>query len=139
MVRPIRAPRSPIGEGPSVGAGGDVASLWRATHVSNPRYLTWCDGPARRSIDGSGGGLADPALDEELQVMEMIADGMKDSAIARRLGVSIVTVRRRASRFRRRVGATTRTQAVAIATREGILGSRRKPNGWNGPPQMDDP
>lgn len=63
-----------------------------------------------------------------------MAQGVKDSTIARRLGISIVTVRRRAYRFRKRVGAETRTQAVAIAMRDGILPA---PKGQNGQSEHD--
>lgn len=53
--------------------------------------------------------------------MRLCVTGLKDVVIARRLGVSVVTVRRRAQSFRRRVGAQNRPQAVAIATRLGWL------------------
>lgn len=59
--------------------------------------------------------------DDEVEVMRFIAAGLKDRAIARRLGVSIVTVRRRASRFRERVGARNRSEAVAIAAAHGWI------------------
>jgi len=74
-------------------------------------------------FDTSGqdtGGEAVPP-EEELEVMRMIANGLKDRAIARRLGVSAVTVRRRARRFRDRVGAENRMQAIAIAACKGWL------------------
>jgi DNA-binding CsgD family transcriptional regulator len=62
-----------------------------------------------------------PPTDEELEVMRLCASGLKDVVIARRLGVSVVTVRRRANGFRRRLGAQNRPQAVAIATRLGWI------------------
>ncbi|MGH9195016.1 MAG: response regulator transcription factor [Acidimicrobiia bacterium] len=59
--------------------------------------------------------------EEELTVMRMVAEGVKDCTIARRLGVSVVTVRRRAQKFRQRVGAKTRVEAVALAVRDGLI------------------
>jgi DNA-binding NarL/FixJ family response regulator len=53
--------------------------------------------------------------DEELEVMRLVAEGHKDVAIARRLGVAPVTVRRRAQRFCRKVGARNRSHAIALA------------------------
>lgn len=58
---------------------------------------------------------------EELEVMRLMAVGFKDYAIARRLGVSVVTVRRRARSFRVRVGATNRSEAIAVGTSRGWL------------------
>ncbi len=58
---------------------------------------------------------------DELQVVELIANGLTDQAIARRLGVSVVTVRRRAASFRVKVGARTRPEAVAIAAAQGWI------------------
>ena len=64
-----------------------------------------------------------PPPAQELEVMRLIASGLKDYVIARRLEVSVVTVRRRAQSFRRRVGASTRSEAVAIAAARGWLES----------------
>ena len=59
--------------------------------------------------------------EEEIQVMTLIVSGLTDQAIARRLGVSVITVRRRATRFRHRMGASTRIEAAVIAAKRGIL------------------
>lgn len=56
---------------------------------------------------------------DELDVIELIANGYTDRAIARRLSVSVVTVRRRATSFRTKVGARNRAEAVAIAVGRG--------------------
>lgn len=71
--------------------------------------------------------MSDDALEEELEVMRLVAQGHKDVAIARRLGVAPVTIRRRAQRFSRRVGARNRAQAIAVAAA----------NGWLDPPRRD--
>jgi DNA-binding NarL/FixJ family response regulator len=59
--------------------------------------------------------------DDELRVIQMISKGLTDRAIARRLNVSVITVRRRAGRFRTKVGANSRIQAVAIAAHRGWI------------------
>lgn len=56
---------------------------------------------------------------DELDVIELIGNGYTDRAIARRLSVSVVTVRRRATSFRTKVGARNRAEAVAIAAGHG--------------------
>ncbi|MGH2753167.1 MAG: LuxR C-terminal-related transcriptional regulator [Actinomycetota bacterium] len=63
--------------------------------------------------------------DQELEVIRLIASGLKDYVIARRLEVSVVTVRRRAQSFRRRVGASTRSESIAIAAARGWLQEQR--------------
>ena len=65
--------------------------------------------------------LLDGVQEQEMAVMRLVAEGIKDAVIARRLGVSVVTVRRRARRFAQRLGATNRTHAVALATSLGLL------------------
>lgn len=56
-----------------------------------------------------------------MRVMNLISAGYKDVAIARRLDVSVVTVRRRASSFRKRVGASNRAEAVALGMVRGWI------------------
>lgn len=70
---------------------------------------------------------------EELQVMRLVATGLKDHAIAQHLSVSIVTVRRRAQQFRERVGANTRSEAIAIAAARGWVEVK-----GSGPAQVED-
>ena len=60
-----------------------------------------------------------PFTTDELDVIELIANGYTDHAIARRLSVSIVTVRRRATSFRTKIGAGNRAEAIAIAAGRG--------------------
>jgi LuxR family maltose regulon positive regulatory protein len=78
---------------------------------------------ASGSGEDQGGRNADPLLErvspKELEVIELVAAGLSDRVIARRLFVSIVTVRRRATSFRVKVGAQTRAEAVAIAITRG--------------------
>lgn len=59
--------------------------------------------------------------EEEIVVMQGVLDGLKDQTIARRLGVSLITVRRRVGRFIQHVGAKNRIQAAVIGVREGWL------------------
>ncbi len=58
---------------------------------------------------------------EELEVMRLHMQGFTDASIARRLGVSEATVRRRAGRVRQRTGARTRAEAIALLAVAGLL------------------
>ena len=71
-------------------------------------------------VNGVAIGVEAP-LPEEIEVMQAVLDGYKDQAIARRHGISIITVRRRVSRFIRRVGARNRIQAAVVGVLEGWL------------------
>lgn len=52
----------------------------------------------------------------EAQVLDAIADGLTNKAIARRLGISLHTVKFHVESVFRKLGASTRTEAVARAT-----------------------
>jgi DNA-binding CsgD family transcriptional regulator len=57
----------------------------------------------------------------ELEVLELVADGMSTREIAQRLWVTDETVKTHVRRLHDRLGARTRAHAVAIAFRSGIL------------------
>lgn len=112
---------------------GELASVWRASGgtsggptrqigrmATRPSvYERGGQGLAAASVqDGEAGSEPPP---EELEVMRLMAIGLKDYAIARRLEVSVVTVRRRARSFRLRVGATNRSEAIAVGVSRGWL------------------
>jgi DNA-binding CsgD family transcriptional regulator len=52
----------------------------------------------------------------EAQILDAIADGLTNKAIARRLGISLHTVKFHVESVFRKLGANTRTEAVAKAT-----------------------
>jgi DNA-binding NarL/FixJ family response regulator len=55
------------------------------------------------------------------EILQMLADGMQTEAVARRLGLSTETVRTHTKRILAKLHADTRTQAVAIAIRNGLI------------------
>jgi len=78
----------------------------------------------------AGGAYLDPALapdgpgpltERELAVLELLAEGLPHEEIGRRLGITAETVRSHLRKSCDRLGATTRTQAVAIALRMGLI------------------
>lgn len=56
-----------------------------------------------------------PLTPRETQVLEAMADGLTNKAIARRLGISLHTVKFHLESVFRKLGARTRTEAVARA------------------------
>jgi len=55
------------------------------------------------------------------EILQMLADGMQTEAVARELGLSTETVRTHTKRILAKLHADTRTQAVAIAIRNGLI------------------
>ncbi|QGV78600.1 helix-turn-helix domain-containing protein [Streptomyces ficellus] len=84
------------------------------------------DGSGTRTGTGAGAGTALPgpgaALPEpQRELLALLAAGLKDEAIARRLGVHVHTARRRISGLLESLGARTRFQAGARAASRGWL------------------
>ncbi|MGZ7087090.1 MAG: LuxR C-terminal-related transcriptional regulator, partial [Ilumatobacteraceae bacterium] len=59
----------------------------------------------------------------EIQVLGLLAQGLSTSELATRLELSINTVRNHVQKAIRRLGAHSKLEAVAIAQREGIIGT----------------
>ena len=55
------------------------------------------------------------------QILQMLADGMQTEAVAGRLGLSTETIRTHTKRILAKLEASTRTQAVAIGLRHGLI------------------
>jgi DNA-binding NarL/FixJ family response regulator len=58
----------------------------------------------------------------EVDVLGLLAQGLQHEEIGRRLGISSETVRTHLRKACDRLGASTRTQAVATALRQGLIG-----------------
>ncbi len=81
------------------------------------------------TLDGRS--YLDPALrrnavrtqltDRELEVLSLLADGLRHEEIGLRLGIGSETVRTHLRKASDRLGASTRTQAVATAFRLGLI------------------
>ena len=87
-----------------------------------------------RALEASlaGGSYLDPALaktngvrgnltQREIDVLCLLAEGLQHEEIGRRLGISSETVRTHLRKACGRLGAATRTQAVATALRLGLI------------------
>jgi DNA-binding NarL/FixJ family response regulator len=55
------------------------------------------------------------------EILQMLADGMQTEAVAQKLGLSTETVRTHTKRILAKLQASTRTQAVAIGIRHGLI------------------
>lgn len=117
---------------PFVGAGGGTgAKVLHGAAVARPAVVLfeelWGNGvPYEHSVPAAG---EEGRIDEERmrQVAQMLAAGLKDETIARRLGVSTRTVRRTVSAMLDHLGADSRFQAAVLAAGAGWLEVTRPP------------
>jgi DNA-binding NarL/FixJ family response regulator len=71
---------------------------------------------------GAGHPAAGPALTRrEREVLSLLAEGLTHEEIGARLSISAETVRTHVRKATDRLGAANRTQAVAIALRQGLI------------------
>jgi LuxR family maltose regulon positive regulatory protein len=81
-------------------------------------------GPAvRRTEDAvrAGTGPVEPLTDRELEVLRLIAAGMRNRDIARDLVLTLDTVKKHVSHIFAKLGAANRTEAVAQARELGLI------------------
>jgi two-component system nitrate/nitrite response regulator NarL len=76
--------------------------------------------------EARGDSRDDPVFDEpltqrEIQVLELLAEGLPNKAIAGRLGISDQTVKFHVSSISGKLGAANRTDAVRRAVRRGLI------------------
>lgn len=65
--------------------------------------------------------FVEPLTDRELRVLNLIADGLSNPEIARVLGISRNTVKFHVSSIISKLGATSRTEAVTIGVKRGLI------------------
>jgi len=57
----------------------------------------------------------------ELEILEMLAEGISNRTIAARLGISSQTVKFHVASIRAKLGAASRTEAVTFGVRQGLI------------------
>ena len=79
----------------------------------------------RRAGQAAAGSSQDDIVDaltaREVQVLELLAEGLPNKAIAERLRISDQTVKFHVSSIAGKLGAANRTDAVRLAVRRGLL------------------
>ncbi len=66
-------------------------------------------------------GFEEPLTPREVQVLERLAEGLPNKAIAARLGISAQTVKFHVASISGKLGAANRTDAVRRAARRGLI------------------
>lgn len=65
--------------------------------------------------------FVEPLTDRELRVLNLLADGLSNPQIARQLSISRNTVKFHVSSIIAKLGATSRTEAVTIGVKRGLI------------------
>ena len=78
-------------------------------------------GPGRPARDSAPSGIVDPLTSRELEVLEMLAAGRSNQAIAGELVVTLDTVKKHVGHVLGKLGAANRTEAVARARELNLL------------------
>ncbi|MBC7726900.1 MAG: helix-turn-helix transcriptional regulator, partial [Microbacteriaceae bacterium] len=76
---------------------------------------------AAASVPLPAGGPVDPLTQKELRVLQLLAEGYSNAAMAEKLFVSDSTVRTHLRNINTKLGASNRTQAVALARRGRLI------------------
>ena len=106
--------RRSLSELQRLGAGAAAARVTQALRRRGVRGIR--TGPRSAARENEAGLTA-----RELEVLELVAEGMRNADIAERLVVSRKTIDHHVSAILGKLGAASRTQAVAEAGRRGIL------------------
>ena len=84
-------------------------------------------GPTPAELDGRADGRAPqpagaaPLTPREREVLAMMAEGLGNKSIARRLGISDHTVKTHVAGLFARLGVSSRTEAVTVGVRRGLV------------------
>jgi DNA-binding NarL/FixJ family response regulator len=70
---------------------------------------------------GDDGPVAEALTPREIEVLELLAEGLSNKAIATELGVSDQTVKFHVASISGKLGAANRTDAVRLAVRRGLI------------------
>jgi DNA-binding NarL/FixJ family response regulator len=68
-----------------------------------------------------GAGPEQPLSEREREILQLLAEGFHTEEVARRIGLSVETVKSDTKRVISKLQADTRTHAVAIALRQAII------------------
>jgi NarL family two-component system response regulator LiaR len=74
-----------------------------------------------RRFASNGRGKSVPLTPRQREILRLIAAGLENKQIARRLGIGVHTVKTHVSRVLTKLGASSRTEAVVVALRDRLI------------------
>ena len=105
----------------SLDVAGEFDSLAaaRAADIDHDAILIASDAADASEVEEDG--FDEPLTPREVQVLELLAEGLPNKAIAVRLHISDQTVKFHVSSISGKLGAKNRTDAVRRAVRQGLI------------------
>lgn len=100
-------------DGPTLAAA--IAAVAHGLVVASPGFI------AERHHQSALSGESDLLTPREREVLQLLAEGLPNKAIARRLGISEHTAKFHVGSLFGKLGASSRAEAVTLATRRGLL------------------
>ena len=102
---------------------GEFATLAAARAASlDADAIVLAEPDEREGFSGADDGdLVEPLTAREIQVLELLAEGLPNKAIAERLRISDQTVKFHVASISGKLGAANRTDAVRRAVRRGLI------------------
>jgi DNA-binding NarL/FixJ family response regulator len=101
---------------------GEAPTLAAARDFDTDAILIASDGRDSGDLaDSVGPAYREPLTRREIEVLELLAEGLPNKAIAARLHISDQTVKFHVSSICGKLGAANRTDAVRRAVRRGII------------------
>src|SRR4051812_8812293 len=97
---------------------GESATI-AAAHASEIEFDAILVAPGTPSHDGDD--IDEPLTPREVQVLELLAEGLSNKRIAARLAISDQTVKFHVASISGKLGAANRTDAVRRAVRRGLI------------------
>src|SRR6266853_3025601 len=107
----------------SIDVAGEFATIAaaRASDAAADAILVAPVRQARLDARRDDAAPEEPLTAREIQVLELLAEGLPNKAIARRLGISDQTVKFHVASLSGKLGAANRTDAVRRAARRGLI------------------
>jgi DNA-binding NarL/FixJ family response regulator len=100
---------------------GEYATLGAARAADADADAILLGGPTPEHDDAEGPSVEEPLTPREIEVLELLAEGLPNKAIAARLGISDQTVKFHVSSISGKLRAANRTDAVRKAVRRGLI------------------
>jgi DNA-binding NarL/FixJ family response regulator len=75
----------------------------------------------RATPEGDDDWIEQPLTPREIEVLQLLAEGLSNKSIADRLGISDQTVKFHVASVTSKLGASNRTDAVRLALRRGLI------------------
>jgi DNA-binding NarL/FixJ family response regulator len=113
--------RSRVNGSMDVAGEFDSLAAARASAIASDAILVAPDRASRSDQGPAPAGFDEPLTTREVQVLELLAEGLPNKAIAARLRISDQTVKFHVSSISGKLGARNRTDAVRRAARRGLI------------------